>query len=199
MERLLSRLDKISLLETELKKYLKDVIKTSYPKKGDDLVRPDDIANRIYFIEKGLIRGYRVEEDIERTYYFMTEGDVFISVRSFLTQTPATEYIECKEDCILHSISFKELRYAYAEYPSFNFHRAELLQYYYLLSIEREEMRQLPAYGRYCFLMKNQPQLIGRVQDKYLASYLNIAKSTFSRKKGEYQKKLKENSRSKRC
>jgi CRP-like cAMP-binding protein len=191
VEKLIALLNSFAELEKSLEAHLRPLIKTTCHKKGDLLVRPDDIARRISFIEEGIIRGYRLTGNIELTSYFMTKGDIFISVQSFLTQTPAKEYIECMEDCILHSISFEELRRAYQKYPSFQEHRAELLQQYYLLSIEREEMRRLLTYDRYCYLMENQPYLITRIKDKYLASYLNMAKSTFSRNKKKYMENSK--------
>jgi CRP-like cAMP-binding protein len=191
MDKLIDLLNSITQLEQPLEAHLRKLIRTTYHKKGELLVRPDDIAQRISFIEEGIIRGYRLEGNIEQTSYFMTNGDIFISVQSFLTQTPAKEYIECMNDCILHSISFKELKRAYKKYPSFQEHRAETLQQYYLLSIEREEMRRLPTYNRYCYLMENQPNLINRIKDKYLASYLNMAKSTFSRNKKKYKENAK--------
>ena len=119
----------------------------------------------------------------------MGDGDIFISIRSFFTQTPSREYIECMEDCIFHSITFEELGQAIGKYPSFNLHRAEILQNYYLQSAEREEMREMDMYDRYCYLMENQPNLIGKIEDYYLASYLNMAKSTFSRMKSKYARK----------
>jgi len=191
MKQLISSLNKIAKLDADLEKYLSRFLKTTHHKKGDLLVRPDDIAQRISFIKEGTIRGYRLEGNIEQTSYFMTKGDIFISVQSFLTQMPAKEYIECMEDCVFYSISFAELRRAYKKYPSFQEHRAEILQQYYLLSIEREEMRRLRTYDRYCYLMENQPDLINKIQDKYLASYLNMAKSTFSRNKKKYKENAK--------
>ena len=191
MENLIKTLTNIAQLKKPLKAYLGSFLKTTYHKKGDILVRPDDIAQRISYIEKGIIRGYRLEGNLEQTSYFMTKGDIFISVHSFLTQTPAKEYIECMEDCIFYSISFGELKRAYKKYPSFQEHRAEILQQYYLLSIEREDMRRLRTYDRYCYLMENQPDLINKIKDKYLASYLNMAKSTFSRNKKKYKENAK--------
>ena len=189
MEAPIDLLKKFGLLEEPVQARLKRLLRTSYHKKGELLVRPDDIAQRIYFIESGIIRGYRFKGKTECTFYFLVEGDVFVSVRSFFTQMPAKEYCECMEDCVLYSISYEELKYTYEKFPSFNLQRAELLQKYYLLSIEREDMHQLGAFGRYCFLMENQPSLMNRIEDKYLASYLNIAKSTFSRCKRKYAKR----------
>jgi CRP-like cAMP-binding protein len=186
MEELIALLDSYGALEQPLETYLRSVITTTHHRKGDFLVRPGDIAQRISFIEEGIIRGYRIKRGVERTYYFMMKGDVFISVRSFFTQTPAKEYIECMENCILHSISFQELRDACKKYPSFNLHRAELLLKYYLLSIEREDMHQLRTYDRVCYLMENQPGLVEKIEDQYLASYLSMGTSTFSRHKGKY-------------
>jgi CRP/FNR family transcriptional regulator, anaerobic regulatory protein len=190
-EILISALRKFAALEAPLESLLLDFIRTTRHLKGELLISPGFTCTRISFIEKGLVSGYRIKGNKERTKYFMGEGDIFISIRSFLTQTPAIEYIECMEDCILHSITFEELEKTLTKYPSFQRHRADILQYYYLLSAEREEMREMDTYDRYCYLMENQSHLINRIKDKYLASYLNMAKSTFSRNKKKFKKNAK--------
>jgi CRP-like cAMP-binding protein len=186
MEELIAALNKFATMEAPLESFLRDLIRTTRPLKGEIVIRPGDIAERISFIEKGLIRGYRIKGNKERTKYFMGEGEIFISIRSFLTQTPAKEYIECMEDCILRSITFKELGETLEKYPSFHRHRADILQKYYLLSAQREEMREMDTYDRFCYLMENQSDLVGKIKDYYLASYLNMDKGTFSRLKGKY-------------
>src|ERR1700677_3246519 len=102
MKHLISHLRSYAAVDEALEQFLRKIIKRTTHEKGKLIVRPGDIAGRIYFIEKGLIRGYRIKDNKERTKYFMDEGEIFISIRSFLTQTPAKEYIECMEDCIFH-------------------------------------------------------------------------------------------------
>jgi CRP-like cAMP-binding protein len=186
MEQLFTALKKFAFLNEDLRFYLEGALKTTPHKKGDILVEIGSVCRRIGFIEKGLIRGYRYKRNVERTSYFLGEGDIVISIRSFFTQKPARERIEALEDCIIHSITYDELKYGYKTYPAFQEHRAEILQKYYLLSEEREDMRQLRTYERFLYLMDNQPHLAARIEDKYLASYLGISPYTFSRHKSRY-------------
>lgn len=191
MEPLIDTLNAIGILEPGLEKLLRAKLKKAQKQKEAYLVKPEMIADRIYFIEKGSIRGYKIEDDKERTYYFLTAGDVCISVRSFLKQVPAKEYIQCMDACTLWGITYKEYVEALERFPSFNLHRAFLLEKYYILSIEREDMRQLGAYGKFSYLMKNQPHLLQNIEDQLLASYLGMDKGTFSRMKRKYQEEAK--------
>lgn len=182
MEKVIAFLDRIDPLEPGLALYLKDKLKTKRPDKGSILLREGDIADEISFIEKGVIRGFRtIKNDTEKTSWFMREGDVFISIRSFLTRKPATETIQTLEPCIIHRLTYAELKWAYEKYPSFHRHRAELLEKYYLLSEEREHMRQQKSkIDRFRFLLEHYPDLINRVPDKYLASFIDTTPQYFS-------------------
>lgn len=195
MEQVLDFLDHIDPLEPGLRDFLKRKLRRSIIQKDAILLKEGMIANTISFIEKGLVRGFRsLENDIERTIWFMMEGDVFISVRSFLRQIPANETVQTIEPCITYSLTFQEYKEALGKYRSFNLHRAELLQKYYLLSEERNEMRQQKdKFAQLCFLMENFPHLNGRVPDKHLASFINVRPSYFSELKDKYieQKKNK--------
>lgn len=186
MEQVFPLLDGIGPLDDGLRDYFRSALKTTRPGKDTILVKEGSVARTIGFIEKGLIRGFRTEEDSEHTSWFMKEGDVFCSVKSFFTQTPANETVQTIEPCIIHSLTFDQYKYSYTKYPYFNLHRAELLLKYYLMSLEREEMRQQGAYERICYLMEHYPDLEKRVADKYLASFLSLTPAYYSNRKNEY-------------
>jgi hypothetical protein len=120
----------------------------------------------------------------------MKEGDVFISVRSFLRQIPAKETLETLEPCIIHNITYAQYRHVLKHHPSFHEHRAELLEKYYILGDEREEMRQLRnVFDRFSYLVKNYPDLIDRVPDKFLASFIGTSSSYFSKRKSQFKRR----------
>lgn len=189
MEKVLNFLDHIALLEPGLRDYLKDKLRTKHLDKGAILLREGDIADEISFIVKGVIRGFRtMKNDTEKTSWFMREGDVFISIRSFLTRKPATETLQTLEPCIIVRLTYAELMLAYKKYPSFHRHRAELLEKYYLLSEEREDMRQQKnKTDRFRFLLEHYPDLINRVPDKYLASFIDTTPQYFSELKRRFK------------
>lgn len=146
------------------------------------LLQPGQVAQRLYFIEQGLARGYALHVGQEVSSWFMHEGDFVISIVSFLTQQPSTEYIELLEPSVLHSISYKHLHELYDAFPEFNYVGRILTERYYVQSEQRAyQLRTLTARERYARLMSDFPNLGQRVPQKYLASHLGISPETLSR------------------
>jgi CRP-like cAMP-binding protein len=189
MEKAIRLLDSIAPLESDLRDYLHTALDPIEYDNDAIVVREGAIARSLGFIETGLVRGYRINyKGNEFTSWFMKEGDIYASVRSFFSQRPATEMVQCLEPTLIYSLSFERLKFILKNWPSFHYHRAELLQKYYLQADEREEMRQDRAYNRFCFLMKHFPDLESRVPDKYLASYLSLTPTYYSTVKSQYFK-----------
>jgi CRP-like cAMP-binding protein len=189
MDLLFNVFEKHGTLEESLKEYLVSALKKSKLKRNYPIVTAGKTSKLIGFIEKGVIRSYRERRNREMTSWLMSEGDIFVSLRSFFLQEPATETIETLKPSIIHTISFDQYKYIINNWPSFQKIRAEILLKYYLLSEQREDMRLQRADGKYRFLMATQPNLVGKVPDKYLASYLGVTAGTFSRAKNHYAKK----------
>ena len=146
------------------------------------LLQPGQVAQRIYFVEQGLVRGYALHAGQEISSWFMSEGDFVISIVSFLTQQPSTEYVELLEPGIVHSISYAQLAELYRSFPEFNYVGRVLTERYYVQSEQRAyHLRTLPATERYARLVREFPNLARRVPLKYLASHLGIAPETLSR------------------
>ena len=188
MEQVFHSLESIEKLEPGLREFLKNNLKLTRPAKNTFLLKEGEIANTIGFIEKGVVRGFRTKEnDTERTIWFMMEYDIFISIRSFLKQVPATETVQTLEPCVIYSLTFQKYQELLKKYRSFQLHRAELLEKYYLLNEERENMRQQEGkFERLCFLMEHYPGLIGRVPEKYLASFIDTTPTYYSELKSKY-------------
>lgn len=189
MERLFVLFDRFKPLSPDLKAYILSVLKKKECKKKTVLLQEGNIAKAIFFIDKGLIRSFRHEKGREKTPWIMKAGDIFVSISSFFTQTPALESIEAIEDCVLYYITFDELQYAYEKFPKFNLHGRLILQYYYKLSEDRNSMREQSARYKFEYLMTRDTDLVGRVQDKYLASYIGVTPSTFSLQKRLFAKR----------
>lgn len=189
MEQLFLLFHNIRPLSPELKDHIRSILIRKLVKKKEVILEEGQVAKYIYFIEKGIVRSVRTVEGKQKTIWIMKEGDLFVSVGSFFSQTPANEKIEALDDCILYCISFKQLDKIYKDFPEFDHHGRVILQYYYSLSEKRNEMRDQKAYNRFVFLMTHQPDLIGRVPDKLLASYLSMEPETFSNQKSKFANK----------
>lgn len=146
------------------------------------LLRPGQVARRLYFVERGLVRGYALHTGQEVSSWFMSEGDFVISIVSFFTQQPSTEYLELLEPSVVYSIDHKQLDALYRAFPEFNYVGRVLTERYYVQSEQRAyQLRTLPAAARYEQLVQQFPGLGQRVPLKHLASHLGIAPETLSR------------------
>jgi CRP-like cAMP-binding protein len=188
METLFKLCNQIAPLSADLTEYLEATLKRKEVGKRTKLLDEGQTAKYIYFLEQGLVRGYYHYGNKEYTSWLMKEGDFFLSVQSFFFQEPSEEIIETLEDSVFHYLTYEEIQFAYTEFPHFNLHRAVILENYYAQSEKRHKMRTKPALDRYKYLMDHHADLIGRVSDKHLASYLGVTTGTFSYEKGRFAK-----------
>ena len=153
------------------------------------LLKPGDVCRHLYFVHEGLLRCYYVRnnrnktgEDQEVCTQFMRENDTCVSVRSFYTQTPGKEFIQALEPCKLSYILFEDLEKVYRKYMDFNFNGRVLTAKYLLEWADQlENIRMLKGAERFAILLKRDPELLARVPQKYLASYLGVRPDSLSR------------------
>ncbi|TCD05940.1 Crp/Fnr family transcriptional regulator [Pedobacter frigidisoli] len=147
------------------------------------LLRPGEIARRLYFIRSGFLRAFFIDENgKECTTWFMGKGDLMISVYSFFTQKPAFEYIEVLQECKLQSLSWNQLNAYYADFPQGNLLGRIVTQKYYIMSEERAIFlrTQTPSL-RYELLIAQHPDIEQKTSQNNIASYLGISRETLSR------------------
>jgi len=159
--------------ETRVEKFLKKQL----------ILEPGQVARRLYFVRKGLLRSYLIDKDGKKhTTWFFGKGDLMIAIKSFHSQTPSTEYIEVLEDCKLESISWRQLSEYYQNFNEANVIGRIITQRYYLLSEEKSIMlRHLDPEKRYEDFIKLHPNIEYETTQLNIASYLNITRETLSR------------------
>jgi CRP-like cAMP-binding protein len=193
MEALIQLLHRVRPLSPALEAHLRSKIKRYTFKKGDLMVKEGEIASLILFLEKGLIRSYSRVNGKKASNYFMREGDIVISVESFLQQIPALESIEALEDCIAWGITFEELEETYRLFMEFNIHGRLICGQYYCVSEARHRSKhRKKAEEKYAWLMESDPELLSRVMDVHVASYLDVSKATYSAIKAGYALRLRQ-------
>lgn len=187
MQELLAKLNSVQPLSTGLQEHLKDILKVKEFTKEQFVLRPGRICENIYFVGKGLVWIYYENDDSEICSWFLKEGDIAISVVSFFNQVPSFESIQALEDTEVYYITYNELESIYREYPEFNVVARKLQQYYYVLKeLRGYSIFSKKAEERYQYLHQYHADLIDRIPDKYLAAYLGMNPSTFSRNKSKY-------------
>lgn len=181
MKELLPLLNNIHPLSPALRNYLSDKLKTEAIVKKEFLLQAGHISRRIYFIKKGLLRSYYIENGQEVCSRFLNEGDI-VSAYSFFLRKESNEFIQAIEDSVLYSVGYDELQFMYKHFPECNIIARILISKSWLLSEQRlnfMRMKQAPA--RYKSMLEFFPELVLRVPAKYMASYLNISVETLSR------------------
>lgn len=146
------------------------------------LLEEGKVAEKLYLIRKGCLRLFFYNEGKDITFQFFFEGDFVASFDSLYKRTPSLFYLESIEpteltairredfyNLINNNLSFRQL---YEEKLIDRFHAYQQL----FLSRIKNTPQQ-----RYEELLKEYPNIIQRVPQHYIASYLGITPVSLSR------------------
>ncbi|TFE00609.1 Crp/Fnr family transcriptional regulator [Jeotgalibacillus salarius] len=166
------------LSEPELMKLTEDIPVAVF-KKGTILLSQGDVPDKCYFILKGCVRQFAVDENgNEHTYQFYTEEQ---SVTIFSEQ--ASQYsLGCLEDCTLIVGDLTTEQEAYDMNPVLETMTRKMV--FEDMGTMRDEFSSFTSSTpeeRYQALMDKRPELIERVPQYQLASYLGIKPESLSR------------------
>jgi CRP-like cAMP-binding protein len=173
-------------LSKELEKELLAVSKQITVAKNSVLVKEGERCKHLYFMNKGIVRGFYFDNGKEITHWFAQEDDFATSFYSFITHNPSPETIETLEDCELTQISFDDLQRLYTKFPETERVGRIITENYYIYLEERFLNIQFKsAKERYQNLLEENSKLIQRVSLGQIASYLGITQETLSRVRAE--------------
>ena len=170
------------LTEGEFDQHLLPVCKVRRFGKKEILTREGEVENYFNFIVKGLLRKYYKKGSHEINTQISMEGHLIVSQESFHSRQPSEYFIETIEPSTVVSISHDDLEKVYSSSHRME-HLARLLITYAMVIKDRWQMQLVKMTPRERFLnfVTRNPQLMQRVPQKFLASYLNIKPETFSR------------------
>ncbi len=175
-------LNNIYPLSDTSKELLKKSISEGKYKKGHILLEADKIEKNIYFIKKGVARAYSNKDNVEITFWFGKEGDTIISMKSYIANQKGYENIELLEDCELYELKTTDLQKIFDEYIDIANWGRKFAEQELVKTEERLISRQVrTATERYKELLKDNPDLIQRIQLGHIASYLGITQVSLSR------------------
>jgi CRP-like cAMP-binding protein len=182
MENLLSFLHAVHPLSAGLREHLSMIVRVRVLTKKQFLLRPGQVSRDMCFIETGLLRAYYEKDNVEISSWFMKEGDVCVSIESFYNQQKSYECIQAIEQTELFFIDYQELQHIYCRFPEFNIiGRILTIKYLQLWTQQLYAIRMKSAAERYQWLLHFHPDLLLRVPQKYIASYLDITPETLSK------------------
>lgn len=152
-------------------------------RKNEILLKSGDICRYLYFIINGCIKASFIASDGKETIRYVSFENQFISsVLSFIEQTPSTEFISACENSELLIISHIDFKHALKDIPLVKDFYIKMLEKAYIHNHWRiETFLSLDAKQRYQFLVENNKQLVQRLSNKDLSSFLGITQESLSR------------------
>ena len=156
----------------------------------EQLLGVGEVERYMNFVVQGLVRMYFFKGKTELITNIAKEGELVSSSASFLSASPSHYYIETLEPTTLISITREDLDEVYQQ--SVRIERlGRLLTTQFVMQKEawEHECMRLDTRERFTRFMERNPDLVMRVPQKYLASYLNMKPETFSRLKNLVKKR----------
>jgi CRP-like cAMP-binding protein len=169
------------LTEVEAQTILDGMVVRTFPK-GTVLLEAGQVSREIYFILQGCVRQYYMVDGEEKTSNFFVEDQWVMSMQSYTLQTPATHFFGCVEDCTLVIGDDAGAAPLYQQFPRFEEISRQVL--------ERglgEQQEMAASYvvdspeQRYLRLLQTRPDLLQRVPQYQLASYIGVKPESLSR------------------
>jgi signal-transduction protein with cAMP-binding, CBS, and nucleotidyltransferase domain len=150
--------------------------------KKDEIIHPyKQICENVYFITGGLaITKYRADNK-ERILWFMIEGDVFISVKSFFYGLPSENRIVALEDTQCIVLPKARMKDICDRHPSFRDVKDAIIAHYYSEADEKMKLLSMTAAKRCAHMYDNYRRIYERVNNYRLAEYLGMEQQTFSK------------------
>ncbi len=159
-------------------------------KKKSILLDIGKVSNEVFYIIKGCIRLYCEKDGEELSTYFFTENMFAGSYDSFLSRRPSKVAIETLEECQVLVLTHEAQEKLYDIFPKMNEfirkaieHRFVLLHdlfISYLLNSPEE---------RYITLLNDRPDLLQRIPQHQIASFLGVTPVSLSRIRNRITKK----------
>lgn len=172
----------IDLSEEEFDRLIRPIIEVRHFRKKQLISKTDEVEQYFNFVTKGLVRKYYKKGKEEINTQISTEGHIIHAQESFHSRTPSEYCVEAIEPTTTVSVTYDALEQLYA--GSHKMERLGRLVITFSMVIkDRWQMNMIKLTPRERFLdfVHKNPELLQRVPQKYLASYLNIQPETFSR------------------
>ncbi|SEJ67359.1 cAMP-binding domain of CRP or a regulatory subunit of cAMP-dependent protein kinases [Cyclobacterium xiamenense] len=169
-------------IHSDEKKQFESSVKTFKKKKGDFLLFDGDVQDSLFMIKKGVTFLYDDTGRDRRILDFFYNNRFCADFISFTNQSASKYCIECLSNCIIESISYDSLQKAFNQSKAIETAYRVLLEKMLIASIlQNVNQRELSMEDRFKQIMHRKPELFKMIPHKYIASYVNIDVTNFSK------------------
>lgn len=173
---------KVDFTENELQ-VIKEHLTPKKIRKRQYLLQEGDVCKFIAFVEHGTMRSYTVDEKgAEHIVQFALEGWMISDLYSFLTAEPATYNIDALENCELALISKSSHEKLLASMWNYEkFIRLQVTNAYIAMQKRITSIISYTLDERYAYFNALYPDIVQRVPQHMIASYMGLTAETLSR------------------
>lgn len=156
-------------------------VPVSYKRKSI-ITAAGEVEKYLYWVTEGLQRGFHLHENKEATVLFSYPYSFSGILDSFLLQTPSRFYLETLTASRFLRTTYNQVEQLRKQYRNIAEAMYKSLCHATSGILERQiELMVYSAEEKFRILLKRSPHILNLVPHKYLASYLGIDPTTFSK------------------
>jgi len=147
------------------------------------LTKTGETERHLYFVLDGIQRGFYVHDDGREATIVFTYPFSFSGIAdSFLIQQPSRFFLETLTTSSFLRTEYKQVNELMQRYPNFQTCMFKAVSFTFAGVLERQiELQCFSAEEKFRALLKRSPHVLNLIPHKYLASYLGIDATNFSK------------------
>jgi CRP-like cAMP-binding protein len=184
-EQLRKNISDIVHLTDEQMELILGYFKPLHVKRNELLLRAGEQSQYMNFVGKGCLRIFFIKQDGQEVTRYLAFENIFATgLASFIAQKPSMEYMQAMENSYILRIHHKDFYYLLEVIPAWEKFFRNYLEDAYMnnLDIYQREVTK-DAEERYKELVSKHPDIVLRLPNKVVATYLNMSPETLSRMK----------------
>jgi len=151
-------------------------------RKGDYITVPGQIQRELYFVRSGVQMSFFAADHKDHVIAFTYPPNLCAIPESFMFQAPSRYYLTSLTDSQLDYLTFDELQRLFDRFPSIERLFRRMTEAVLAGIINRHlDLHSLTIEERYKAFCRRNPQLLQLIPHKYIASYLSIDPTNFSK------------------
>jgi len=157
-------------------------------KKGEILQRSGDQARKAYYVKKGLLRSYTIDEKGKEHIFIFAPEDWYISdIDADMNHNAADLFMDAVEDSVVLEFDRSDV-----DFDNIDIHQVDLKKLVKRVAVLQKRVIMLmsaTAQERYEDFLQTYPSIVQRAPQRMIASYLGITPEALSKIRGIMAKK----------